>query len=222
MSLILDALKKLDRDRAAGNAGRRDLSAEILKAGDSPRRSGLVPRVITLGVTACVAALVTFLAVGGPGPRKGGPSPAPFAAPVQAPPAAPAPVPPVPAETAGKHAQAPTTPPGTPAPPEAAAAAKQPGRETGDIEPAAKGRASARQDHSKKAPARSGENEAVRPAVKISGIVWQEERSERKAMINGRVAREGETVDGMKILEIHPTRVKLSYDGKSFNAGMFE
>ena len=36
------------------------------------------------------------------------------------------------------------------------------------------------------------------------------------------VSREGETVDGMKILEIHPTRVKLSYDGKSFNAGMFE
>lgn len=218
MSLILDALKKLDRERAAGNAGSRDLSAEILKAGDSPRHSGLVPLVITLGVTACVAALVTFVAVGGPGPRKGGPSPAPSAAPVQTLPAAPAPAPSAPAATAGRHAQAPTAP----APPEAAAATKQPGREAGDIDPAAKGRASERQDNSKKAPARSGESAAARPAVKISGIVWQEQRSECKAMINGRVAREGETVDGMKILEIHPTRVKLSYDGKSFNAGMFE
>jgi len=220
MSLILEALRKLDRERSAGSDGKRDITAELLKAGDSPRRSGLLPLVVTLGVTASVAALVTFFAIGGSGPTKGdAPLTAP-APPVQAPQAFPAPSPSVPAAVAEKPALPQVAEPGTP--PDAASPAKQPGRSKEASKPTAKGRASGRQESSSKAPARSGEGAASRPAVKISGIVWQEEPSERKAMINGKVARIGEMVDGMKVLEIHPTGVKLSHDGKTFTAGMFE
>lgn len=217
MSLILDALRKLDRDRAAGNVGHRDLSAEILKAGELPGRRGILPVVIALGGAACVAAL---LLIGGYGPRSGdAPAVSPVSS-IQARQTVPAPQPSAPAAAA------------TPAPPPAAVSAvpsesdartKQPGMAAGDSRPATtKGRVSAKREVDTQRPPRSGEATASRPDVKISGIVWQEESSESKAMINGRVAREGETVDGMKILEIHPTRVRLSYDGKSFNVGMFE
>jgi type II secretory pathway component PulC len=73
-----------------------------------------------------------------------------------------------------------------------------------------------------KAPAQPEESSAVRPVLKISGIVWQEERSERKAMINNTVAREGDTVEGAKILEIHPSHVLVSFKGQSFKVTMFE
>ena len=216
MSLILDALRKLDRERTAGGAGKRNISAEMLKAGDPPRRSGILPLAIAIGITASVAALATYVVVGGSGPTKGDAPLAAPAAPVQARQAVPAP-PSVPAAAADKLSPLQSTA----ARPDTNAAAKQPGRAKEAGETSAKTRPSGRSESAAKAPARA-EGPSSHPAVKISGIVWQEEPSERKAMINGKVARVGETVDGMKVLEIHPSNVKLSYDGKSFRAGMFE
>jgi hypothetical protein len=106
-------------------------------------------------------------------------------------------------------------------PPQVAAPAN-PHEAVSPAKQAVRGRASGRQEISAKAPARSEAGTASRPAVKISAIVWQEEPSERKAMINGRVARQGETVDGMRILEIQPSRVKLSFEGEPFTVGMFD
>jgi hypothetical protein len=58
--------------------------------------------------------------------------------------------------------------------------------------------------------------------LKISGIVWGEVPSERKAVINGTVAREGDSVEGVKVLEIYPTYVVVSSRGKSFKVKMFD
>ncbi len=52
--------------------------------------------------------------------------------------------------------------------------------------------------------------------MKLSGIVWQEEPGERRAMINGHIATEGSMVEGVKVVEIHPTRVRFSHNGRSF------
>ena len=54
------------------------------------------------------------------------------------------------------------------------------------------------------------------PSLTLSGILWQEEPSERRAMINGIILSEGSVIEGVKVLEIHPTRVRLSHNGRPF------
>jgi type II secretory pathway component PulC len=54
------------------------------------------------------------------------------------------------------------------------------------------------------------------PSLKLSGILWHEEPSERRAMINGIIMREGSVIEGVKVVEIHPTRVRLSHNGRPF------
>jgi len=54
------------------------------------------------------------------------------------------------------------------------------------------------------------------PPLKLSGILWHEDPSERRAMINGIIMREGSVIEGVKVLEIHPTRVRLSHNGRPF------
>ena len=60
------------------------------------------------------------------------------------------------------------------------------------------------------------------PSLRLSGIVWSEEPSNRFAMINGAVATEGSVIEGVKVVEIYPTRVLLSHKGQSFEISMFK
>jgi hypothetical protein len=59
-------------------------------------------------------------------------------------------------------------------------------------------------------------------ALKISGIVWSEERSERRAVINGVFSTEGSVIEGVKVEEIYPTRVRFSHEGRFFEISVFE
>jgi hypothetical protein len=64
---------------------------------------------------------------------------------------------------------------------------------------------------------------AITPtALKISGIVWSEERSERRAVINGVFTTEGSVIEGVKVEEIYPTRVRFSHEGRFFEISVFE
>jgi hypothetical protein len=47
------------------------------------------------------------------------------------------------------------------------------------------------------------------PSLNISAIVWYEEPSRRFAMINGLIVTEGSLVEGMKVEEIYPDRVRF-------------
>jgi Type II secretion system protein B len=49
------------------------------------------------------------------------------------------------------------------------------------------------------------------PALKLSGIIWHEAPSERCAVINGIIANEGSFIEGAKVVEILPNRVRLSF-----------
>ncbi|MGA2959668.1 MAG: general secretion pathway protein GspB [Thermodesulfobacteriota bacterium] len=58
--------------------------------------------------------------------------------------------------------------------------------------------------------------------LKISGIVWHEEPSERRAVINGSFTKEGSVIEGVKVVEIFPTRVRFSHNGRTFEISVFE
>jgi general secretion pathway protein B len=54
------------------------------------------------------------------------------------------------------------------------------------------------------------------PSLKLSAIVWYEEPSKRFAMINGMIATEGSVIDGVKVIEIQPTSVRFLYNDQRF------
>jgi general secretion pathway protein B len=219
MSLILDALKKLDREKVAKGGGKMDITAELLKAGDYPRNSSVLPLVFTLAITASLAAVVTYLIFGGSGPRAVDSRSVVPAATVQTQQVTAAPLPPMPAAVTDK----PPVPLGASpaAPPAVVSEAVQTVTKKGG-DPTTKTRGTASVETPRKATAPSDEGPVTMPALKVSGIIWQEVPSERKAVINGTVAREGESVAGVKVLEIYPTHVVVSSRGKSFKLKMFD
>lgn len=60
----------------------------------------------------------------------------------------------------------------------------------------------------------------TQPSLKVSAIVWYEDPSQRFAMINGIKATEGSEVDGVKVVEINPTGVRLLHNGRYFEISM--
>jgi general secretion pathway protein B len=57
---------------------------------------------------------------------------------------------------------------------------------------------------------------AIPPSLKISAIIWYEEPSKRLAMINGNLTSEGSFIEGVKVEEILPNRVRFSSNGQPF------
>ena len=51
---------------------------------------------------------------------------------------------------------------------------------------------------------------------KVTGIAWLEERAARRAVINGSLLREGETMSGAKLIEIRQDQVRFSRNGQTF------
>jgi general secretion pathway protein B len=60
------------------------------------------------------------------------------------------------------------------------------------------------------------ESAMTQPSLKISAIVWYEDPSKRFAMINGMIATEGSVIDGMKVIEIHPTHIRFLHNDQPF------
>lgn len=52
--------------------------------------------------------------------------------------------------------------------------------------------------------------------IKVSGIAWQDEHGARRAVVNGFLVQEGGNVSGAKIVEIFQDRVRFSQDGRIF------
>lgn len=57
-------------------------------------------------------------------------------------------------------------------------------------------------------------------SLKLSGIVWSEEPSKRLAVINGMVTTEGYVFEGMKVVEIHPDHVLLLLNDQPFELSL--
>jgi general secretion pathway protein B len=59
-------------------------------------------------------------------------------------------------------------------------------------------------------------NVAATSGITISGIAYQDDRSMRRAVINGALVGEGAEVAGAKVVEIRENRVRFSRAGENF------
>lgn len=225
MSYILDALKKLEseKERKARGNGMINIAGELFKNGPAPRQERRNWPIVL--VLVLLASLVTFGATflflhGGKGKRHA-------ASPIMVPPPAATPAPATPPLLPAK----PALPEPAPRPP--AAVAPQKG-----APPPAKAREARtapvvprHRPIVKPAPARPAaeENVPVEPArpaatslvaapadIKVSGIAWQEHRSASRAVVNGFLLKEGNTVSGARIVEIFQNKVRFSSGAGTF------
>ncbi len=219
MSLILDALKKLDREKAAKQGGTMNIAAGILLQVKSRRRGMALPVAAVL-FTAVAAVAATYYWTGMPSLPIGASQPA-----ATSPPSAARTMPAVtPVPTIAKQEQ--------PAEPKPAPSA-EPGKQQIAMvpPPAAEMKKAVEKSRTKapavmetaRAPERNGNAApSARPALKVSGIVWQEERPARRAFVNDIRVREGDMIKDVKVVEIHPNHVRFSQAGKVFDVRLFE
>ena len=55
------------------------------------------------------------------------------------------------------------------------------------------------------------------PEISISGIAYQDERSLRRAVLNGALVGEGAEVAGARVVEIREHKVRMSRGGQLFD-----
>jgi general secretion pathway protein B len=54
------------------------------------------------------------------------------------------------------------------------------------------------------------------PTLKVAGIAWQDDRADRRAVVNGVLVGEGAVVEGARIVRIFQDRVRFSLAGETF------
>ncbi len=233
MSYILDALKKIEHEKLKKSKpdGRISIAGDLFNERKQPAAGGGIWKVVALvAAVALVTVAGTWFALKGNARKSAAviirqavpPTPP---APVSPPAAAPAPTAvPIPAPVPAPVAIQPKTIP-APAPPETKVAALP-------AAPVKKATAGHKKTpprevrHSKKIskpqPSTSVQKQPVQavqaPAdIKLSGIAWQDERTTRRAVINGFLLKEGAVVQGATITEIRADKVRFSS-----GAGQFE
>jgi general secretion pathway protein B len=218
MSSILKALQKLERDREARQAKPADIQRGILR--QSQRRGAQAPPwklPLAVGAAAILAALGTYLLVG-----RGTP-PSQQAAAVPASPVA------VPAPSAPESASPPLP---------AAQTAQQLSPQPHDLHADRPALTAPRRAPA--SPSLNDEDEATRPVehaqasappapppaaaappqISVSGIGWRDDPASRMAMVNGSPVRVGATVQGARVEEIFPDRVRFSIQGRPFEVAV--
>jgi hypothetical protein len=276
MSLILDALKKLDREKSFRRIRTGNIAVEILRADRTFPGKRIRLYFVAVFLTAIAAAAITYGMIAGFGLSSktsppGRVSPSPPSQEVAPPASSREPVredrdeitrvPPKvlnPAESrAESKIPAISGPPSSPAPVGAKPSNQEVALPPSSSEPSREARGDISQvppkivspaeskTESKGLAAVKGEKKAIQkvipeeasvppgnakkvpeptpkestsspPSLKLSGILWHEEPSERRAMINGMILSEGSVVEGVKVVEIHPTRVLCSHNGRPF------
>ena len=242
MSLILDALKKLDREKSSRRNAAANIAIEILRP-DLPRPGKRTPLYFAAVVlTAVATAAITYAVVELGFLSK------------SSPPASSQRVAPAPLDSGFLSKSSPPTPMNPPAPSQQVAPAPlshEPVRDTRDeisqVPPKIQIPAESKKPESFPAekevdrkvipeeaavapektkiptentptPAQQAPKESptTPPSLKVSAIVWYEEPLRRFAMINGTITYEGSVIEGVKVEEIYPDRVRFSHNGRPF------
>lgn len=216
MSYILDALKKLEHDKARkerAQHGITSIAGELLREdlGRDTRRSPWVSVLLTVGV-ALLAAGGTWLLL--KGNSSNGPnvktSPLEMQATVNA---FPVPLSPAPAALQPAAATQAVEPALSEVPRQPAVVAMH------AMPPVSVGGAPEKRRHAISPDTTQPNAVSAFPQsadVKISGIAWQDERTARCAVINGYLMQEGSVVAGCRVVEIHQDRVCFSQSGRVF------
>lgn len=215
MSLILDALRKMEQERKARSGATADIRPEVL---GRPAPAPVAKKKPFVLVAAGVAILVTGIGAGlflkGSGSEKPPaqakladrsteqPATAPAPPPEHQPAAA---LPPVAAPPAAPAAQQPVA---TPAPQPATAPASA----------AAPLRPQPRQHVTE--PEQQTASHQAASDLSVSGIAWQDERSLRRAVVNGALVGEGAEIAGARVVEIGERRVRFSRGGQSISVSL--
>jgi general secretion pathway protein B len=217
MSLILDALKKLEQEKAARRDGTVNIAAEILRPDRLyPKNKRIVLFTIAAGAVGLAAIAVLALMGGSDGLIMRYFTPAPVI-----PPAAPQMVTLViapPAQSPQKPKEPSVTQSRTDIENVEVRSSVKPTETRASQPPAVSRTQPADKATQKTADASKSFSDESFPSLKVSGIVWQEERNARRAFVNGIIALEGAVIDGARVIEIYPTRVRFSRGGKSFEA----
>ncbi len=202
MSLILDALKKLEKDRITRRKRSVHIASDILLTGEPAARRRTLIMIAGLTGIAVAALVLTFVIVN------------PFSArtPIQE------------QETVSPASVQPTK--SVPAP-ENIAAKKKTQAET-EPHSGTENRIAADAKVSKQRGAATPRSrarpvvfdETQLPILTVSGIVWVEDHRSRKAMVNGEVVGEGGKVGRTRVIEIHPDHVIFSHEGHNISVHM--
>ena len=233
MSLILDALKKLDREKSARRNGTLNIATEILR-GEQPRPGKRIPLYfVAIVLTAVATAAITYAVISKSSPPK--------AVKIPAQPQRIASVSPSqeplrdarddinrvtpqiqkPAESR-KPAEGKKQPEARLSPAESEAFSESKGPTT-PLEEKKTSQDVISQEPivapvitKKPAEQTPKVSSTSPPSLKLSAIVWYEEPSKRFAMINGVIASVGSVIDGAKVVEIQPTSVRFLYNDQHF------
>jgi len=220
MSFILDALKKLEQEKAARRGGNVNISDELVRGNHRvsrvSKRTGPM-NATTVGVGLVLLILVVAVAVlwRDRGVVRETESPA---ADTHVGPREP---------VIAERASTPPAPRVQEAPPVRAAAPSVPRTEplpTSPQQRAARTEIPVRTPPPTAASDRGGDSYqgsgSSGGGLTVSGIAWQDERSARRAVVNGTLLSEGNTVGGAKIVEIQQARVRFSSNGRTFEVSL--
>jgi len=190
MSLILDALRKIELERKAKHKGSHEIRTEVLNyRGNAPAadRSRILP-IAAVFLLIFVAIACFFFLKQGDSPK----------------------IEPAPPREITKVETTPVIPVAPP----------QPLQPPPPEPPAQKG--IQRKVNSSAVPVKkSTAAEIIKQkngdaGISVSGIAWQDERSLRRAVINGFLVGEGAEIQGANIIEIKENRVRFSRNGTVF------
>lgn len=223
MSYILDALKKMEHEKArkVDSPGMTRISGELFR--DDHRRSpdngvgkivgvAIVVSLVAIAGTWFALTLSRGLRPPADAPPRFSERPAPFRSPAAS--LAPSP----------QVAQAPPRPAAPPVPEGRflKGAERSPLQQQPDQRELSGGRREAEAARTDVAGAQLQARPAaasLAPApgdITVSGVAWQEERRGRRAVINGFLMREGSLVSGARVTEIRKDRVRFSRGGRVF------
>jgi general secretion pathway protein B len=219
MSSILEALKKLEDEKAARRGGLGNIAGKVTASGRRTRQkpAWLVPAA--MAAIAIAAVLGTYTIMGGFSPRHGATVPLTTPAPTSPNPAISLPQAAAP-DSAGSAAS--RTELAAPARRGAHSGASAAAIQTATAPAAAGKRASLLpQPQTDSEPEKAAapplpSSDGKLPALNVSGIAWQKDNASRLAVVNGASVTEGAAIAGARVDEIFPDRVRFSYRGKSY------
>lgn len=208
MSYILDALKKIEHEKNKKRPdGRINITGDLFQDRAQPASKAVAWKsVLLIAVASLVACAGTWFLLQGNGREKIRPAVPPSTAPVNAPVALPVQVQSSPVSVTSPVSSTPV------------AVAPQSSETDGEGDPSARGDRRSKKQITVQSPSQKQPVQTVQPPadIKLSGIAWQDERSVRRAVINGFLLKEGAVVAGAKITDIQPDRVRFSSAGGSF------
>ncbi|RPJ41053.1 MAG: hypothetical protein EHM27_06885 [Deltaproteobacteria bacterium] len=273
MSLILDALKKLDREKAFIRKVTANIADEILKS-DPVRPRKKIPLYFAGGLlTVCATAALTYVVTVNLGFLAKTAPPASTSPPgidrhIESPPPPQEPtrgaqegiLPPLPKGQGFAESKKPSGTDSSPAPKsgfpkqadprvEIPPSSGEPAREAPEKIPApsakdpnfaesrkssplpvekkagqnigTEGAGAGSADAKKAAENRLSQSGTSPSALRLTGIVWSEDPSGRYAVINGAILTEGAEIQGIKVVEILPSRVRFMDHGRPFEIQLF-